>query len=116
MDATDHLFRVPLFQELEPEAVKKLGVLTRRASFPAGATIVEIGESGLSLFVIIEGHVRVLYPARSSNSELKVTMSGGYACCPDDTASSEALFSMADKALFRAKAEGRNRVCQPKTD
>jgi len=70
MDATDHLFRVPLFQELEPEAVKKLGGLTRRASFPAGGTIVEIGEAGLSLFVILEGHVRVLYPARSSNFEL----------------------------------------------
>jgi len=48
--------------------------------------------------------------------ELRVTMSGVYACCPDDTASPEALFSMADKALFRAKAEGHNRVGQPKTD
>ena len=309
MDATEHLLRVPLFEGLDPEAVKKLGSLTRIASFPTGAKIVEMGDSGISLFVILEGQVRVLYPARSSNCELarlgpgdffgemallndkprsatveamedvellvleqddfrnvileappvaiqlieslsirirsadehisslsdkamrdpltgllnrrayrerskeevdralryeerfslilldldqfksindtfghdvgdvvlgwigrlltehtrsadtpfriggeefailapstegkvahmvtqrlvdvvaearppvdfelRVTMSGGYACCPDDTASPEALFTMADKALFRAKAVGRNRVCEPKTD
>ena len=48
--------------------------------------------------------------------ELRVTMSGGYACCPDHTASPEALFTLADKTLFQAKAEGRNRVCRPATD
>ena len=309
MDASEHLLHVPLFEGLAPEALTRLGALTRTVSFPAGAKIVEIGESGLSLFVILEGQVRVLYPARSSNFELarlgpgdffgemallndklrsatveamedvellvleqddfrdvlleappvalqlieslsirirsadehisvlsdkamrdpltgllnrracrervneevdralryeerfslilldldefksindtfghdvgdvvlgwtgrlltehtrsadtpfriggeefailapstegavahmvtqrlvdvlaearppvdfelRVTMSGGYACCPDHSASAEALFSVADKALFRAKAEGRNRVCSPKTD
>ena len=309
MDVVDHLSRVPLFEGLEPEALKKLAGLTRTVSFPTDARIVEMGESGLSLFVVLEGQVRVLYPARSSDFELarlgpgdffgemallndkprsatvqavenvellvleqedfrdvlleapsvaiqlieslsirirsadehisslsdkamrdpltgllnrrayrerikeevdralryeerfslilldldqfksindtfghdvgdvvlgwigrllteytrsadtpfriggeafailapstegsvahnvtqrlvevvaearppvdfelRVTMSGGYACCPDHTASPEALFTLADKALFRAKAEGRNRVCRPATD
>lgn len=48
--------------------------------------------------------------------ELMVTMSGGYACCPDHTASPEALFTLADKALLQAKVDGRNRVCRPATD
>ena len=61
---------MPLFEGLAPEALTRLGALTRTVSFPAGAKIVEIGESGLSLFVILEGQVRVLYPARSSNFEL----------------------------------------------
>ena len=309
MDVVEHLSRVPLFERLDPEALRKLARLTRTATFPSDAKIVEMGESGLSLFVILEGHVRVLYPARSADFELarlgpgdffgemallndkprsatvqavedvellvlaqddfrnvllesptvalqlieslsirirsadehistlsdkamrdpltgllnrrsyrerikeevdralryeerfslilldldqfksvndtfghdvgdvvlgwtgrllsehtrsadtpfriggeefailapsteasvahsvtqrlvdvvaearppvdfelKVTMSGGYACCPDHTASPEALFTLADKALFQAKAEGRNRVCRPATD
>ena len=70
MDATAHLLRVPLFEHLDPEALAKLGGLTRSVSFPSGAKIVEMGESGLSLFVILEGQVRVMYPARSSNFEL----------------------------------------------
>ncbi len=70
MDVVDHLSRIPLFEGLEPEALKKLAGLTRTVSFPTDARIVEMGESGLSLFVVLEGQVRVLYPARSSDFEL----------------------------------------------
>ena len=45
--------------------------------------------------------------------ELNVTMSAGFACFPDHGESVSALFGLADKALLRAKAEGRNRVCGP---
>ena len=45
--------------------------------------------------------------------ELKVTMSAGFACCPDHGESVSALFGLADRALLRAKADGRNRVCGP---
>ena len=45
--------------------------------------------------------------------ELKVTMSAGFACFPDHGESVSVLFGLADKALLRAKAEGRNRVCGP---
>ena len=55
---------MPLFEEIKPEAVKKLGALTRIVSFPAGAKIVEMGESGLSLFVILEGRFGCSIPAR----------------------------------------------------
>ena len=45
--------------------------------------------------------------------ELRVTMSAGYAACPEHTSSPEKLFNIADQALLRAKGEGRNQVCHP---
>jgi diguanylate cyclase (GGDEF)-like protein len=45
--------------------------------------------------------------------ELKVTMSAGFACCPDHGTSVSSLFGLADRALLQAKADGRNRVCGP---
>ncbi len=48
--------------------------------------------------------------------ELKVTMSAGFACCPEHGSSLSSLFGLADKALLRAKAGGRNRVCGPRDE
>lgn len=45
--------------------------------------------------------------------ELKVTMSAGYAACPEHTSSPEKLFNIADRALLKAKKEGKNQFCHP---
>ena len=45
--------------------------------------------------------------------DLKVTLSGGFASCPAHGTRTETLFNLADQALFRAKNEGRNRICAP---
>ncbi|MFV2006624.1 MAG: GGDEF domain-containing protein [Longimicrobiales bacterium] len=45
--------------------------------------------------------------------ELRVTMSAGYAACPGHTTSPETLFNIADQALLKAKAEGKNQFCHP---
>jgi diguanylate cyclase (GGDEF)-like protein len=45
--------------------------------------------------------------------DVQVTMSAGFACCPDHGASVSSLFGVADRALLQAKADGRNRVCGP---
>jgi len=42
--------------------------------------------------------------------EVKVTLSAGIAMMPDDADTTQALFEMADKALYTAKRAGRNRV------
>jgi len=72
------------------------------------------GTEGKVAHLVTKRLVEVLAEARPPvDFELEVTMSGGYTCCPDDTASAETLFSLADKALFQATALGRNQVCAP---
>jgi diguanylate cyclase (GGDEF)-like protein len=44
---------------------------------------------------------------------VRITVSMGYATCPDHARRAEALFRIADQALLRAKAQGRNRVAGP---
>jgi diguanylate cyclase (GGDEF)-like protein len=43
--------------------------------------------------------------------ELRITGSFGVACFPDDAEDRRGLVEAADAALYRAKSEGRNRVC-----
>ena len=45
--------------------------------------------------------------------DVRVTMSAGYASCPEHGSSHEGLFNTADRALRTAKREGRDRVCDP---
>lgn len=41
----------------------------------------------------------------------KLTVSLGVATCPDDSANKDSLLEYADKALYSAKHQGKNRVC-----
>ncbi len=50
-------------------------------------------------------------PLRLDDTELAVTFSMGIAIYPDDGEDTEALFSHADRAMFFAKAQGRNQAC-----
>ena len=45
--------------------------------------------------------------------ELKVTLSAGYAACPEHTTSPDKLFNIADRALLKAKDEGKNQFSHP---
>jgi diguanylate cyclase (GGDEF)-like protein len=44
---------------------------------------------------------------------LRVTLSAGYAACPEHGTSFEDVYGAADAALLRAKTAGRNQVCDP---
>lgn len=49
---------------------------------------------------------------KAKSERVNVTLSIGVAVCPDDGSTMKDLFDAADRALYRAKEEGRNRVCQ----
>lgn len=55
--------------------------------------------------------VVIQQPVQLDGAELRITFSLGAAIYPDDAENSEVLFSQADRAMFYAKAQGRNQVC-----
>jgi diguanylate cyclase (GGDEF)-like protein len=78
MDRVSFLRRVPLFKDLEELDLKQLAEAIQPQSFPPETNIVEIGEPGHSLFLILEGTVQVLYPARSADFELARLTEGDF--------------------------------------
>lgn len=55
----------------------------------------------------VEGHVFLL----NDGKQINITISLGIATYPDSAQDNESLFKSADKALYKAKNSGRNRVC-----
>ena len=49
-------------------------------------------------------------PIQYNTETLKVTVSGGIACSPDNGTGPEAVVNAADKALYKAKEQGRNQI------
>jgi diguanylate cyclase (GGDEF)-like protein len=64
-------------------------------------------EAGEKIRSMIEEHE---FPHGDSQPEGRVTISGGVATLPDDGSTVQDLLEVADRALYRAKREGRNRV------
>jgi len=61
---TDVLSRNPLFEGLDPSALRDLEEAMRRKEFGAGHVLCRQGESAESLFVIVDGFARVLVDDR----------------------------------------------------
>jgi diguanylate cyclase len=54
---------------------------------------------------------KTLFPDNKNQREIKLTVSLGVATYPEGVHNIDQLLEKVDKALYRAKAEGRNRVC-----
>ena len=78
MDRAEFLRRVPLFKGLGPADLDPLVKAVQPMSFPPETDIVEIGEPGHTLFIILEGTVQVIYPARSADFELARLTEGDF--------------------------------------
>ena len=55
----DVLSQVPLFSHLNKHDLQVLGSSCRERDYPAGAALLRQGETGVGLFVIVSGRVRV---------------------------------------------------------
>jgi CRP-like cAMP-binding protein len=58
-DVEETLRRVPLFSEMKPKELKKLGNRMSERAFSQGDTIAVEGETGVGFFVIEQGEVEV---------------------------------------------------------
>lgn len=67
---SEYLKRVPLLRELDAKDLAKLAGRTREEVFMAGAPIVEIGEPGDCLYIVLDGTVQVVYPVETGEFEL----------------------------------------------
>jgi diguanylate cyclase (GGDEF)-like protein len=73
--------------------------------------LVETGEKGAA---IVSERIRHSIEQHSfisdDGNEIRLTASIGFACYPQDTTARKDLLEMADKAMYRGKAEGKNIV------
>ena len=103
MDVADCLRRVPLLQGLDPESIALLATHTRSVSFPANAMIVERGEVGVPLFVVLEGRAGVTDPPPVSELDEATFESGdsfGAMSLLDDEPHSTAIQALDDIRLL----------------
>ena len=71
---------------------------------------------GLAGALRLAAEIRLAVEQRAipfQNKSLRVTISIGAASCPRHAMTPADIISAADQSLYRAKSEGRNRVCQP---
>ena len=70
MRAAELLARVPLFEDLREDDLDRLASMTHVETYGAEHDIVEAGDPGHTLYIVLEGKVRVLYPSLSQDFEL----------------------------------------------
>ena len=58
-DRRARLREIPLFAELDDEALERVAAIASEAEFPAHAVLIERGQPGSGMFVILEGTARV---------------------------------------------------------
>ena len=72
------LKRVPLFENLGPGDIKQVAALAQEESFSEGVNIVQEGDIGDVLFIILSGEVRVLVTQGQKEVEIARRKAGEY--------------------------------------
>jgi HEAT repeat protein len=71
------LRRVPLFEGLDPEDLQRIAMHSTEHLYPEGATLMEEGEVGDELIVLVEGSVRVVHVDPDGSERLVRTYEQG---------------------------------------
>jgi two-component system, cell cycle response regulator len=100
--------------------LREVGILLRKSVRDVDAVIryggdeytLVLVETGLDGATIVAERIRQAIEAhsfsRADGLGIKVTVSLGYACFPDDASSKADLLELADQAMYRGKAGGKN--------
>jgi len=102
--------------------LREVGTLLRRSVRDVDAVIryggdeytIVLVETGLDGAAIVAERIRHTIEAhtfaKADGLAIKLTVSLGYACSPDDATSKSDLLEMADQAMYRGKSAGKNRA------
>ena len=123
MDALETLSKVPLFEGISEKHLKSLAKWTTTRRWDAGQTIVTEGQTGLGLYCIQSGTVRVSKAGPNGDLELRTMGSGesfGELALLDDkprsatvTAVEPTTAVLLDKSQFRAELRSHPEVALP---
>jgi CRP-like cAMP-binding protein len=69
----DQLKKVALFENLDDKELRLLAKTCTERQFPAGAVLMQEGEAGAGLFILIEGRVRVTQSAGPNQPPREIT-------------------------------------------
>jgi diguanylate cyclase (GGDEF)-like protein len=113
-DSHGHLVGSRLLREVGDQlraSVREVDTVVRYGGDEYTVILVETGEMGAAIVAerirkAIQDHV--FYS--DDGDEIRITASLGYACYPDDTRSKQELLELADMAMYRGKAGGKNIV------
>ena len=78
MEIVSLLKRVPLLRDIPPEDLERIAHLSHEETVEPETNIVEIGDPGDALYLIVEGSAEVLYPGRSSDFVLATLKAGDF--------------------------------------
>lgn len=78
METASLLKKVPLLRDIPEEDLERIAGLSREETVEADTNIVEIGDAGNALFLIVEGSAEVLYPGRTSDFVLATLSAGDF--------------------------------------
>ena len=69
---------VPLFARLSPRQRARLAAKATTRSYPAGSIVVRQGDTSMSFYVVLDGHVRIDHEAEGDSVQVDEARRGGF--------------------------------------
>jgi CRP/FNR family transcriptional regulator, cyclic AMP receptor protein len=70
----DDVFRdLPMFEKLSRRQMQQLERIVHRRTYRAGEVIFHAGDTGVAMYVILAGEVRIVVPGESKESQIEVS-------------------------------------------
>lgn len=113
-DTLGHLVGDVVLREIARLSVSGLREIDLLARYGGEEFVIALVDTSRDMAVVVAERIRKTIeatPVYAYDELIKATISIGVAVYPEDGVTSDALIEAADKALYEAKQQGRNRVC-----